>query len=90
MEIFSQVYCMLFILCFKSSSWRACAKAIVRCPFDFKITAVCLRQRHDLMIFFIEVMIKQKEQDQSASLSLFCVVKLPKSKMQIKQGDLMS
>lgn len=35
------------------------------------------------MIFLIVVMIKYNEENKSASLSLFCVVKLPKSKMQI-------
>lgn len=50
----------------------------------FKITAVCLRQRHDTMISLIAVMIRHNEWDQSESLSLFYVVKLPKSKMQIQ------
>lgn len=31
----------------KKEKEKACAKAIVRYEFYFKITAVCLRQRHD-------------------------------------------
>ena len=58
---------MFFILCFKSilekkrEKEKPCAKAIVRYEFYFKITAVCLRQRHDAMVFLIAVMIKYNE-----------------------------
>lgn len=68
----------------KRETGRAGTKAIVGYQFYVKITTVYLRYRHDMMISLIAVMIKHNEEDQSASLSLFCVVKLPKSKMQIQ------
>ena len=45
----------------KREEEKPCAKAIVRYEFYFKITAVCLRQRHDAMVFLIAVMIKYNE-----------------------------
>lgn len=68
----------------KGQTGRAGAKAIVGYQFYFKIMTVYLRYGHDMMISLIAVMIKHNEKYQSANLSLFRVVKLPKSKMKIQ------
>lgn len=54
----------------KRGTERRCAEAIEKYGFYFKITTVCLQQRHDTMISLIAVLIRHNEQDQSESLSL--------------------